>query len=75
LALLFRQLANGHLQFVQLTRTGRIGRRDDGPGALVDIDRKIVARSAPHFVDILVVHNRKHPRAQIAAGLPQMLLP
>jgi hypothetical protein len=60
---------------LKLTRTRRIGDRDHRRCVLVDIDRKVVARSAPHLVDILVVHDRKQPRAQIAAGLPLMLLP
>jgi hypothetical protein len=53
---------------LKLTRTRRIGDRDHRRCVLVDIDRKVVARSAPHLVDILVVHDRKQPARRSLPG-------
>ena len=39
---------------------------------MLEIDTSLVAYRSPDYVDILIVHDREQPGANIGAGLPQV---
>jgi hypothetical protein len=71
-ALVLGNLSQRALQFAQLTRPGRIGRRDQALRTFVQLDGRVIAHEAPDLVYVLIMHNREEPGAQIAARLPQV---
>jgi hypothetical protein len=72
--LLGRNLCKYPIELNQLPFRGGIGRRYQGGGYVLDVDRRGFTRLPPHRIDVLMVHNGEKPGADIRSGLPQMKL-
>src|SRR5215472_17924848 len=62
------------LELAQLPRRRRICRGDKGRRHLIDVDCRLLALRPSYVVDILIVHDREEPSADVAALLPEMSL-
>jgi len=71
-ALAVGEMAEGVIEFAQLSRSRGIGRGHERRSHLIDVDGRSFALRPPHVVDILVMHYREQPRAHVCTRLPEM---
>src|SRR6516164_11713982 len=67
-------MAKCAVELVQLPRSRRIGRGDERRRHLIDVDSRVFAHVAPYIINVLIMHYREEPSADIGALLPEMSL-
>src|SRR5215469_18559732 len=67
-------MAQGAVEFGQLTRSRGIGGGGKRRRYLIDIEGRLLSRRAPYVVNVLVMHYGEEPSAEISAHLPEMSL-